>query len=435
MEITILIIFILGLTASVSTKVPIIYALLFGYLLFSAYALKKGYSVKGVLKMSFEGIKTTKNILITFMLIGVLTALWRAGGTIGAIISYSEKLISPKSFVIAAFLLNCLVSFLTGTAFGTAATMGAICMTIAYAMGINPLMVGGAVLSGSYFGDRCSPVSTSALLVSEITKTDIYKNIKNMMKTASVPFLISCIIYIVYGVLIGKGSISGVDAAALFKEEFNIGILSLLPAAVMLILSLFKVKVKITMASSILAAVLICILREGMLFSDILKFAVTGFKAENAAIAEMIDGGGLLSMINVASIVCLSSCYSGIFRETGLLDGVKKLIERAGERLPSYTVIFLTSVINSMVSCNQTLAIMLTEFMCGHIEKDKEKLAINLENSAVVIAPLVPWSIACSVTLLSSGAPAASPITAFFLYLLPVYSLITAKRNKKEPSV
>ena len=170
MEITILIIFILGLTASVIARIPIIYALLFGYLLFSAYALKKGYSVKAVLKMSFEGIKTTKNILITFMLIGVLTALWRAGGTIGAIISYSEKLISPKSFVIAAFLLNCLVSFLTGTAFGTAATMGAICMTIAYAMGINPLMVGGAVLSGSYFGDRCSPVSTSALLVSEIMR-------------------------------------------------------------------------------------------------------------------------------------------------------------------------------------------------------------------------------------------------------------------------
>ena len=159
MEIAMLIIFILGLTASVITKIPIIYALIFGYVLFSAYALKKGHSLKCVIKMSFEGIKTTKNILITFMLIGVLTALWRAGGTIGAIISYSENLISPKTFVIAAFLLNCLVSFLTGTAFGTAATMGAICMTIAYAMGINPVGIIGFILRGQTLAriHKCPP--------------------------------------------------------------------------------------------------------------------------------------------------------------------------------------------------------------------------------------------------------------------------------------
>lgn len=37
---------------------------------------------------------------------------------------------------------------------------------------------------GVYFGDRCSPVSTSALLVAELTETGIYTNIKNMIKSA-----------------------------------------------------------------------------------------------------------------------------------------------------------------------------------------------------------------------------------------------------------
>lgn len=33
-------------------------------------------------------------------------------------------------------------------------------------IGMPPAMVGGAILAGVYFGDRMSPVSTSALLVS-----------------------------------------------------------------------------------------------------------------------------------------------------------------------------------------------------------------------------------------------------------------------------
>ena len=36
------------------------------------------------------------------------------------------------------FLLNCLVSVLTGTSFGTAATMGIVCATIASTLGIRP---------------------------------------------------------------------------------------------------------------------------------------------------------------------------------------------------------------------------------------------------------------------------------------------------------
>lgn len=115
--------------------------------------------------MSAQGVRAAKNILTTFVLIGILTSLWRAGGTIPAIVCYSVRVMEPRLFLVCSFLLNCLVSFLTGTAFGSAATMGAVCMTMAAALGADPLMTGGAILSGVYFGDRCSPVSTSALLV------------------------------------------------------------------------------------------------------------------------------------------------------------------------------------------------------------------------------------------------------------------------------
>ncbi len=54
-----------------------------------------------------------------------------------------------------------------------------------------------------------------------------------------------------------------------------------------------------------------------------------------------------------------------------------------------------------------------------------EETAIALEDTAVVAAPLIPWSIAAGVPLASVGAPMISICFAFFLYLLPLWRLGT----------
>ena len=164
-ETAVLVVFAVTLIGCILAGIPILAALALGYLIFFGYSISRGYSVIDILSMSWKGIRTAKNILLTFLLIGMLTALWRAAGTIPAIVSYCAGLMNPAVMILMAFLLNALVSVLTGTAFGTAATMGVICMTMAKAMGCNEILAGGAILSGVFFGDRCSPVSTSALLV------------------------------------------------------------------------------------------------------------------------------------------------------------------------------------------------------------------------------------------------------------------------------
>ena len=68
--------FTLTLIGCVAAKLPILYALIVGYLIFSVYARLRQYSVPAILKMSAAGIRTAKNVLMTFVLIGMLTALW-----------------------------------------------------------------------------------------------------------------------------------------------------------------------------------------------------------------------------------------------------------------------------------------------------------------------------------------------------------------------
>lgn len=422
MEWVVIALFCLGLLGSVLAQVSLLYALAAGLFLFLFYGKIKKFSWKALVQMVLDGIKSVRNILVTFVLIGILTALWRGAGTIPVLVTTLSQLIHPSLFLMLVFLFNCMISILTGTAFGTAATMGVICATIGHSMGLPMVMVGGAVLSGVYFGDRCSPVSTSALLVAQLTGTELYHNIRGMLKTASFPFLLSLIGYGLLGFRFGgTGEIPQLQT--IFEQEFVLHWCSIFPALVILVLALGHVNVKYAMGLSILSALPICVFVQQIPLSQIPALMVFGFQAQKEQVAAMLNGGGILSMLNVAAIVCLSSAYSGIFQKTGLLTSIQdKIIQLASHTNPFFATL-CTAIATGMVACNQTLTILLTHQLCEGLES-KERQAITLENTAVVVAPLIPWSIAGAVPLASVGAPTESILFAWFLYLLPIWQLI-----------
>ena len=419
MECLILGSFCASLLLCIGLKLSILYALCFGLLLFLLYGWKKGFAWPELGRMAWNGVKTVRGILSTFLLIGVLTACWRAAGTIPVIVCYASGLIRPSVFLLMCFLLNGAVSVLTGTAFGTAATMGVICATMGNAMRFDPLLTGGAILSGVYFGDRCSPVSTSALLVAALTETDIYRNIRRMLRSAFLPFLLSCALYLAIGFRSGQAG-ELLDLQALFSRGFVLHWSALLPAAVILLCSAFRVKVRLSMTASILSSIPLCLLLQRLSALELLRAAVFGYHAHDAALAAMIDGGGVLSMLKVAGIVCLSSSYTDLFQKTGLLKGAKSAISALEAKSTAFTATLLTSIAAGMAACNQTLSILLTNQLCSGDGRSKEQLALDLEDSAVVIAPLIPWSIAGGVPLSAIGAPTKAFLAAFYLYLLPL---------------
>lgn len=426
MEVLTIGIFCALLIICIITGKSILYALLAGLIIFGLYGKKQGYSWRQISRMALQGVWKVKNILLTFILIGMLTALWRQAGTIPAIICYTVHLIKPSTFLLMTFLLNCLISVLTGTALGTAATIGVVCATMASALGIPSWMTGGAILSGVYFGDRCSPVSTSALLVAELTETGIYTNIKNMIKSALAPFTITCILYLTVSIQL-HGKTEMPDLGHAFGSEFRLSWIALLPAAVILLLSVVQAGVKIAMIASIVTAIPVCIGLQNMAFTELPELLLNGFHSTDVAVAAMLNGGGITSMLKVGAIVCISSSYSGIFQATGILNGFQKMVCLLADRTKPYFAVLVTSILTSVMACNQTLAIMLTGQLCSRTEPDKLRFANNLEDSAVLIAPLVPWSIACAVPLTAAGAPGYSVLFAVFLYLLPLCDLVLKK--------
>ena len=431
LEIAVILLFVGALFGCVALGQSILIALVFGFFLLFFYGIYKKHSVREMLSLAFSGIKTVRNILINFVLIGIITAVWRAGGTIPYIVYHATKVCDPSAMVLICFLLCALISFLTGTAFGTSATMGVICITIANSMGIPILFSGGAVISGAFWGDRCSPMSTSALLISSLTKTNLFKNIAMMFRTSAVPIVITAIVYLVMGL----GFESDFDISStqkLFADNFNLHPAVIIPAVVIVLFSLFKINVKITMSVSIICGMLVCAFVQDIPFAEILRMTVFGYAPVKPDVASLLSGGGMVSMANAFLIVCISACYSGMFEGTGLLRSVHGVLIKVSNKLTPFGCVFVTSILSSLISCNQTLAIMLAHQLCSDTEKDNSKMAYYLENTAVVMAPLVPWSIAVSVPLTSIGAPSVCILTACYLYLVPLYNLALSFIKKKR---
>ena len=166
----------------------------------------------------------------------------------------------------------------------------------------------------------------------------------------------------------------------------------------------------------------------------LLNTAVSGYAPQNAAVAALISGGGVVSMLRVTGIVCLSCSYSDLFRKTGLLTGAKRIIAALERKTTPFTATLVTATVTGLIVCNQTLTILLTNQLCMERNPERQGFAVDLEDTAAVIPPLIPWSIAGAVPLSSVGAPATAILVSFYLYLLPLWrellSWIQSKQTK-----
>lgn len=428
MDILTILLFCIILVLCAVFGIDTVIALSAGLLIFLLYGLYKKHPVNALLKASLSGIRKLGNIVIIMLIIGILTAMWRASGCIPTIVCYASGLIHPSIVLLMTFLLNAVVSYLAGTSFGTAATMGVICANIAFSLNVSPIWVGGAVMSGIFFGDRCSPVSSTCHLICSITETDIYTNLRNMVRSAAVPFVLSCLLYLTAGFfLTGKGAVLDVDG--LFREGFTIHPICLLPAICVLALTiLFHLDVKPVMLISILLSAGIAYFLQSIPPIELLAIAIHGYHTSYTDLAPLIDGGGLVSMIHVCIVVFIASCYSGLFELTGLLDFLRDFAGRLAKKQGNFRSMLMLGIVTCLIACNQSLAILLTNQLSSSLKITREELALNLSDTCVIIAALVPWSIASTVPLATIGAPKSALFCACYLYLIPLWRFLGIHR-------
>ena len=403
------------------------------YVILSMVATRRNLTLDEIIDISILYGKKSSLVIILFIFIGSLSATWMACGTIPGLVYYGLKFINPNIFLFFVFVICCIVSSILGSAFASTGIIGVALMAIAKTSDINLNLVGAAIISGVYFGDRWSPISVSANLVSSLTGVGIFTNLRNMVKSTIVPFILTSILYL------GLSRVFTLDITEnllpnMIMANYNLDIRFIfLPLVAIIVLSILKVNVKISMGISIVMATLIAMFLQNEKLFDVLNYAFNGFyKFNGGELEKIIKGGGVVSMANATIVIVISCLLVGILEKMEILSFLKSKIRNIDSRANLFANMFGIGVISSMIGCNQTVSIIMTEQVMEEVYDSRglsrEDLTVDLENSAVILNGFIPWNSSCFVpcAILEVAFYIAIPL-AFFLSLIPICTFIQYK--------
>lgn len=151
-----------------------------------------------------------KSMVIACMILVLAWSLGSVTGDVGTaefLVGQISDAIPFAILPVIIFILSGLVSFATGTAWGTMAIVIPLAIPMAYAFiqsGGDPHMMTvtlGTVLSGAILGDHCSPISDTTIMSSMASGADHLDHVKTQMPYALTIAGVSIISYILAGFL------------------------------------------------------------------------------------------------------------------------------------------------------------------------------------------------------------------------------------------
>lgn len=421
------------LVGAVLTGISLELPLAVSLVLFGIYGWFCGNSWKEVGIMILRGAKKSMVVVQVMLVIGMLTASWFISGTIPYLVCIGIRIITPQLFILCAFCICAAVSVTIGTSFGTANTLGVVLMVIAKGSGVSPAITAGAIISGIFVGDRCSPMSSSLVLLSTVTKTDLYDNSKMCFQTIAVPAAASMVLYGILSFLHPMRGEAG-NMAASIGESFVLNPWLLIPIAVIFGLCLKKVPIKITMVCSIITAVVLAFVIQKEAVTAVLYSLIFGFALpEGTPSAEIMHGGGFMSMVSTCIVVLLSCMITEILEETRSLEAFTGR-NTSDSQLKCYAKTLAAGCASAAISCNQTAGIIMTEALRepAYEQKGSRILARDLSIAGSIIPAMVPWSIAVYTPVHSIGYDGMGyyPYT-FLLWGLVLWGAVLAWRESR----
>ncbi len=165
------------------------------------FVAKKVMPLKTVVQESLKGMRSMIGItLILFFAfaIGQVTSDMHTGIYLA---SYVNAVLSPAWLAAAVFLLAAVMSFSTGTSWGTFSIMVPIAIPLAVAMDADIALVLGAVISGGVFGDHCSPTSDTTIISSMATGCDHVEHVKTQLPYALFSGFIAFSLFALFGMI------------------------------------------------------------------------------------------------------------------------------------------------------------------------------------------------------------------------------------------
>ncbi|GAU76654.1 Na+/H+ antiporter NhaC family protein [Fusibacter sp. 3D3] len=180
-------------------------SLMTGYLFgaISLILLMKFFKLKSLsdgISMYISGCGKLFDVIMMLVLAWSLSSAGKLLGTSSYIVQLAQDNIPAWSIPAIIFLIAALISFSTGTSWGTFAIMMPIAIPMAIALGAPLYVTIAAVLSGGLFGDHCSPVSDTTILSATGATCGLIDHVKTQLPYALITGSISLMGFVIAGI-------------------------------------------------------------------------------------------------------------------------------------------------------------------------------------------------------------------------------------------
>jgi len=152
-----------------------------------------------LVKIGFNGMSELLPLVAIVLLSLALGASLKLLGTGVYISQMVGGFLPPILIAPMIFLVGGIISFSTGTSWGTFAILIPIGIPIIQTMGLPPSLILAAILGGGVFGDHCSPISDTTAVSAIASGCDLLEHVKTQLPYALTGGAITVVMYIVVG--------------------------------------------------------------------------------------------------------------------------------------------------------------------------------------------------------------------------------------------
>ncbi|MFP4288349.1 MAG: Na+/H+ antiporter NhaC [Bacteroidales bacterium] len=404
-----------------------------------------------------KSIGSAMTAILILLLIGSLAGTWLLGGIVPAMIYYGLQILNPTIFLFAACVVSAVVSLATGSSWSTVATLGIALLGIGRALGLPEGMIGGAIISGAYFGDKMSPLSDTTNLAPAMAGTDLFTHIKYMALTTIPSISISLIIFLLLGFHKGRTSeLTDIEPVLnALSTTFTINPLLFLVPALVIFLIVRKVPALPALFAGTIAGAVAALIFQPQIIEQVSGISGSAFhlasyiaimksmyttinvNTDHEMVNSLLQTGGMAGMLNTVWLIICAMIFGGIMESSGLLhritESVIKLAHNTGSLVASTAG---TCMFFNITASDQYLSIVVPGRMFAETYKDRllkpQNLSRTLEDSGTVTSVLVPWNTCGATQSTVLGVPTLVFLPyCFFNIISPFMTILFAYLNIK----
>jgi len=276
----------------------------------------------------------------------------------------------------------------------------------------NLAITAGAVVGGSFFGDKMSPLSDTTNIAALATNVDVIDHIKSMAYTTGPSAILAALVYLFLSpyfsdsVQLNEGDLSAVELTLSELEQiFNFNLLLLLPLAVVIWGSVTRKPIFLTLLASAWLAMILAFIFQDFSTNAIFSSFNKGFSVDMAGegvelksnVINILNRGGLYNLIDGIVISILIFAFIGTLDVINAIEiSINSMMEKLKKKSHTIAAALSATLFTNLMASNQ----YATSFIIGaafnkkfdQMKINRKVLSRSIEDAGTMMENLAPWT-------------------------------------------